>query len=594
MRKIIRISPIIVFLLITIQTIKAQNIILSESFDSSTYPPNGWTFDNPQASWSYSNTTDAGGNSGESVLGGFINGTSRFISPVVDLSNKSNVSLEFRQSVVYGGQGTDKIGVATRSGNGNWSSIWEVNLTGAINAQMINVAVNNSDSNASDFQFCFYFTGNSVILWHIDDIKLYSSINHDISTVGVLGKSVFGTNASYQPMAVVKNTGLNTESFNVICKILDKNDVQLYTDTQTVSNLQTGNTNTITFSNYTLANPNALYKVIVSSNLGNDQNNSNDTLLKNVYTYTTNRNKVLLEIGTGTWCGLCPGAAMAADQLIANGKDVAIVEYHHSNNNNDDFTTPTGDSRISYYDITGYPTAFFDGTVKYPGGSPSSIYSDYLPLYEQQISVKTGVNIDLSETHTNNNFTITIDLKKVGPIADTNNVLFLTLTESDINYSWQGLSKLDFVQRLTLPNAEGRSVDLVNNDSLSIPFTFQVDNTWTNELEVIAFIQNKETKEILNCAKLSLANPVGIEHINKEANNLIIYPNPASDWIIIKSTDNMPKNILIKDLTGKVVKQIKGIRKQERINVSGIARGIYFIELISSSKKTEIHKLILK
>ncbi len=44
------------------------------------------------------------------------------------------------------------------------------------------------------------------------------------------------------------------------------------------------------------------------------------------------RDKVLLEIGTGTWCTYCPGAAMGADDLIANGHPVAVIEYHNGDN----------------------------------------------------------------------------------------------------------------------------------------------------------------------------------------------------------------------------------------------------------------------
>ena len=40
------------------------------------------------------------------------------------------------------------------------------------------------------------------------------------------------------------------------------------------------------------------------------------------------RNLVLVEIATGTWCYYCPGAAMAADELVANGDPVAVVENH--------------------------------------------------------------------------------------------------------------------------------------------------------------------------------------------------------------------------------------------------------------------------
>ena len=42
----------------------------------------------------------------------------------------------------------------------------------------------------------------------------------------------------------------------------------------------------------------------------------------------TTRENVVVEIATGTWCQYCPGAAMGADDLISNGHDVAVIEYH--------------------------------------------------------------------------------------------------------------------------------------------------------------------------------------------------------------------------------------------------------------------------
>ena len=41
------------------------------------------------------------------------------------------------------------------------------------------------------------------------------------------------------------------------------------------------------------------------------------------------RDKVLIEIGTGTWCQYCPGSAMGADDMVANGHDVVIIENHN-------------------------------------------------------------------------------------------------------------------------------------------------------------------------------------------------------------------------------------------------------------------------
>ena len=41
------------------------------------------------------------------------------------------------------------------------------------------------------------------------------------------------------------------------------------------------------------------------------------------------RDKVILEIGTGTWCTYCPGAAMGADDLLEQGYPVGVVENHN-------------------------------------------------------------------------------------------------------------------------------------------------------------------------------------------------------------------------------------------------------------------------
>ena len=65
------------------------------------------------------------------------------------------------------------------------------------------------------------------------------------------------------------------------------------------------------------------------------------------------REMVVLEIGTGTWCQYCPGSAMGADDLIENGFDVAVIEYHSG----DEYQTTQSQARVNYYNITGFPTA---------------------------------------------------------------------------------------------------------------------------------------------------------------------------------------------------------------------------------------------
>ncbi len=71
------------------------------------------------------------------------------------------------------------------------------------------------------------------------------------------------------------------------------------------------------------------------------------------------RSMVALEIGTGTWCQYCPGAAMGADDLLENGKLVAVIENHNNTGGSDPFANVYSNARNSYYGITSYPYCSF-------------------------------------------------------------------------------------------------------------------------------------------------------------------------------------------------------------------------------------------
>ncbi|HPI85318.1 MAG TPA: hypothetical protein PLR01_03020, partial [Bacteroidales bacterium] len=103
-----------------------------------------------------------------------------------------------------------------------------------------------------------------------------------------------------------------------------------------------------------------------------------------VFAQPVGRQKVIVEIGTGTWCTYCPGAAMGADDLVLYGCQVGNIEYH----NGDPYANTASDYRNSYYNVSGYPTAHFDGVLEYVGGSHTeSMYPNYLPLYQQRMAI---------------------------------------------------------------------------------------------------------------------------------------------------------------------------------------------------------------
>ncbi|MBE0648456.1 MAG: T9SS type A sorting domain-containing protein [Bacteroidales bacterium] len=223
-----------------------------------------------------------------------------------------------------------------------------------------------------------------------------------------------------------------------------------------------------------------------------------------VIAQSVQRDMVSLEIGTGTWCTYCPGAAMGADDLLEAGCHVAVVENH----NGDPFANTYSNARNSYYAITGYPTATFDGVASVVGGSHSnSMYGSYLGKYNQRINIPSNVEMTMDVSNVDLDYTVVITLEKVGTIPPGNLKMRFNVTQSHIQYSWQGQTHLNFVNRLMVPNASGTAVDFSSGDVQVITLEFTMDASWpVEDCEFVAFLQSDTYKEIYNASKRALVD----------------------------------------------------------------------------------------
>ncbi|MCF8301852.1 MAG: T9SS type A sorting domain-containing protein [Bacteroidales bacterium] len=221
------------------------------------------------------------------------------------------------------------------------------------------------------------------------------------------------------------------------------------------------------------------------------------------YSQQVEREMVVLEIATGTWCPYCPGSAMGADDLIENGHDVAVIEYHSG----DDYQNTYATSRINYYGITGFPTAVFDGVSQVVGGSSNqSMYPQYLPRYQNRKNTPSSFTIDVEGYHYGlTEYHADITLEKVAATSSEDIVLHAALTESHIEEYWQGMDELNFVERLMIPNQYGTPVDFSGGDIQEVNLTFDMEAEWVmDNCELVVFLQDTDTKEILQGTKISL------------------------------------------------------------------------------------------
>lgn len=483
---------------------------------SGPFPPSGWTIDAHATNWSAVSTNNSGGTAPEARFSwspSFV-GDSRLISPIINTTGNTVVTTEFKFNLDhYGGAYT--LGVATRSGGGSWNIVWsKVNPTGSIPATTEIVTINNANVGAADFQICWFFSGDSYNLnyWYIDDLKLFVPLTHDVMVKDILVDATYPPATNFTPQAILKNFGLNSETFDATCTI-KLGGSQVYSQNCTPITLAAGAEQTVSFPSYVLNAANDLYEITVKTNLTGDMDPTNDSRTEYFNTYTTDREMVILEIGTGTWCVYCPGAQMGGEDLVDNGHSVAVIEHH----NGDSFTNNYSNARNTYYGINGFPTAVFDGVDYFVGGSNTeSMYQNYLPIYQNRKALMSAFSVDIFGTNSGLDYNILVRLNRVANIPPTwnNLVVHFVLTETDIPFSWHGQTQVDYCQRLMIPDENGTAVDLLNNSYIEIPLSFNKNSTWiTEKCQLSAFIQNLNTKEILQGDKVWLTEllPVPVE-----------------------------------------------------------------------------------
>lgn len=242
------------------------------------------------------------------------------------------------------------------------------------------------------------------------------------------------------------------------------------------------------------------------------------------------RDQVVIEVGTGTWCQYCPGAVMGIEDLLANGYNVAAVKYHSG----DSYQTSASIARINYYNITGFPTAWFDGVYNVVGGSNTqSMYPNYIPYVNQRNSVLSSFTLSINGSCTGLQYNVTVNVNKVASYNQNALRLHLALTESHIPEFWQGQTEVNHAMRLMVPDANGTLLDFSTQNQHTVNLSFTVDPAWEiQNCELVAFLQNPVTKEIVQGTKTplmsllpTLNNDLGIRSLSN------IPPAICQEWV---------------------------------------------------------------
>ncbi len=190
------------------------------------------------------------------------------------------------------------------------------------------------------------------------------------------------------------------------------------------------------------------------------------------------------------------------------------------------------------------------------------MYLYYHPLQYLRQLVKTNFGIELHGTHNAGNYNINAIITRYAPYTNQNLWFQLGLAKIDTAYWWEGDSLLFHVERMMVPDEHGTVLDMTNDETKELDLSFFYSYPNLSNLELTAFIQDTNTREVLDAVRIKVSDltPVGTGKNETAASDNLgnAYPNPMNSICRIPVTIGKPgiTNLTIYDFRGEKVKTV--------------------------------------
>jgi hypothetical protein len=305
---------------------------------------------------------------------------------------------------------------------------------------------------------------------------------------------------------------------------------------------------------------------------------------------------ILLEVFTNSHCPLCPGTHSTIDSYLSTGakKDnVRYIYYHmafpYSDDKLNQANTSDAVARNNFYGpFSSTPISFFDGSTQ------SNSYGQWSSIIESRISIKTPVSLTLTGEKEIDKFSVSADVKmEINSIIGNLAIHFIVV--ENVNYNGRnGISNHKHVMREMITGGSGESI--VNLSNQIISKTIPINDNWlADNLGVIVFVQNNQTREIYQSDYISYTD-FSITDIN-EPNTIAKYfklnqnyPNPFNPSTQISFTLPQRGNASLRifNSIGQLVSEIFNHEMEAgtftiKLDAGLFTSGIYFYQLRSSN-----------
>lgn len=564
----------------------------NEGFSS--VPPTGWTIDANASNWSSSSSTNAGGVAPEAHFywSPQMNGTTRLISPSYDLTGVTHLMLIFKHALSHY-SGAYTIGVATRSGTGSWNTVWSmVNPTSSFNGASVGVEITNADLGSSQFQFCFFFTGDSYNLndWWIDDVVLYEPCAVDAKMISN-NIAPFVPSGNINIVGTVKNFGYTAiTDMTINYKIGSAGSPQ--STVLSGLNIAAGANYNFSCTQPWAATPGS-YDVITwisdVNSAGIDCNQTNDTVHKTIgiATQTTTRRPVFEEFTSST-CSPCASfnSGTFTPFITANGSQFSLIKYQMDwPGDGDPYYTAEGGVRRGYYGVNAVPDLYVDGRVS--GMTSTTMLSEL----NTDKAIPTFFLISgLTPSYSGNSISIPVTITPYVTGSFKVHVVVVEKTTTG-NVSTNGETSFKHVMMDMITTGAGETISFTAGTDYVHTYTADMSTTNVEEmsdLQVVVMVQENSSKEIYQSAESDIA-----AGINETSESFVsVYPNPATESITIANAAN--SDISLFDIYGKLVMSVNNIDNNFILNVTDLSKGTYIMKIINGENITSKKITLIK
>lgn len=346
---------------------------------------------------------------------------------------------------------------------------------------------------------------------YLDNVMTGIQTDYDITVTSIFNvkyDTSYSTKLSgtdtISPVVTVANIGrLSVPPSDSISVYLELNG-GAYFESQIISSLNAGQSTTVTFPvmTYNIGEP-LYFRAYAEMNL--DSVRTNDTLKQYSIFLPGYKRNVMYEEFTSNSSPACANNNQDLNAFInTNFENVCAIKYHLGEILLDSFylaNPAQNNQRADYYFIYSVPHTLMDGTKKVtiPYGDSLNLY---VPFFNR-LAAGTPVSISVTDERINgDSIRTSVTTNVISSVKNGNYKLRLAAVERYIQAQGaNGETNFYDVFRRAYPDSNGISISMENGTHI-YNYSYHRENSWTDSmLYTVAFIQNEDTKEILNCAK---------------------------------------------------------------------------------------------